>query len=373
MKLLSSVAASAVLLAGAVEAYAPPASYVTQVCFTSQLSVKPKTTHRYTTSLTTKNTHTVTSTTTKFVTPKAATSTSTVVPTTVVTVTGVPTTDTAFATSTGTETDTSTTNTVITTVVSTTVDGGPQYTTIAASAGFEPISDTIPGSTYSTPGSKKARKRNGGSAVEERSSPNPKNKLAAACKYPGDVHCYKYYDQCTTKTVWHTRTSTVAQPTVTATVTSTYTSTFTTTPGVQTTSTQTVSTTTVTTVTTTDVSTSVATATTYSSTVTSYAACATSNFANYVNGQGIIDGSPDYDDVNQMRNPATDPYDCCVAALLTPGGAYWAFVQNANVCVLLVDNTASCPANQGDVAHALYDGTTPAYTFGNAYCGQWQP
>lgn len=123
------------------------------------------------------------------------------------------------------------------------------------------------------------------------------------------------------------------------------------------------------------------TVTTYSTTITSYAACATNNLGEYVNGNAIVNGN-DGGGAQESSPGGTadnDPYDCCVAAILDPIGAAWRFVLPAATgsCYIIeqAGTNGTCPNGQAGITGNNVDtqsGATPAFAAGNANCGQFE-
>ena len=122
-------------------------------------------------------------------------------------------------------------------------------------------------------------------------------------------------------------------------------------------------------------STTVTTTITPTSTVTTdvYAACATNNFADFYNGNTIIDAFPQSAG-NATSNMLTSDsaYDCCVAAYTFPGGGPVNFVFELDVLgTCYVDTIGTqCPHPGNNPANAFYSSPgIPVAVVGNSYCG----
>ncbi|OAP64913.1 hypothetical protein AYL99_00885 [Fonsecaea erecta] len=342
---------------------------------------------RTTTSWTTRYTpctSTATVTVTKTSTPSQGTSTSTVVTTT--TSIGSTVTDTATSTLTVTNTESTTTTSTVSTTTTTTTTSSVA-STVAAPVGFIPVQTSLPGSTYSGNGggSPVSKKRD---LVHEALAPKSNVERGAQIpphgpgispnqqRNPQGVTCQMWQPspRCSVSTA--TTTTTVTGPTpppITTTVTSTVT--VTSTPGAATTTvistTTTTSTSTETDVTT---STSTETDTAFSTTTTVYAACATNNFADQYDGQGIanIIPLPNGGAYNAYQSlPDVDAYQCCVAALLsTDQILIWAWNVNDAACILGGNLPGGVCSQATQQATVITEGADE-YTFvtGNGPCG----
>jgi len=90
-----------------------------------------------------------------------------------------------------------------------------------------------------------------------------------------------------------------------------------------------------------------------------------------VNGDEIdILDSSDSNISNIVFTGATDPYDCCVSAILDPLGAFWGYssvvgcgVFETFTCGAAPDQTTSGSISTGATGNG-------GLTVGNAYCGE---
>ncbi|KAF2097158.1 hypothetical protein NA57DRAFT_77412 [Rhizodiscina lignyota] len=268
--------------------------------------------------------------------------------------------DTATSTITTLTTSSSTFDTVTTISTSTETTTTDLTSTIPAASGFLPIQSTLPGAA--------ANKRR---ELEVRSSPNPAHGLAGILsrKWGGDVTCRVFCGNCATTT--HTKTVTKTASPKTSTAFSTSTILVMSVPVADTTVSVTSTSTITASVTPTDTQVTTSTSTVYTSTTSSYAACATDNFASTVNGQAIVNGEDDEGTTGWLQYSAGDAYDCCVAAIL--GGADF-FAWSGSAC--LIDSRSTCAApvggvDQSDQGIVTVADTSSEFTISNAYCGQW--
>ncbi|KAF2487726.1 hypothetical protein BDY17DRAFT_17155 [Neohortaea acidophila] len=268
-------------------------------------------------------------------------------------------------TDTTTMTDTATTSTT-TSVVST--------STIPASAGFLPIQTTLPGSNDSLayPNEKRAMRDFGTSLGASSKKSSPGGGLRGRPQHYGDACCYHYWGRCTTTTTTTTVTSHATAQT--STITTTSTATVTITPGAVTTITMTTTETDTTTSTATTTSTETDIFTSFTSSTSVYGACQTPNRADQVFGLAIENGQPDASLTVFGINPGASgsAYDCCVAAILEPAGAYWAWHEGGEYCVIFAAD--SCDAGQASGGNGEVDtqsDAAPAFVLGNGNCGAW--
>lgn len=312
------------------------------------------------------------------ITPRATTKTMTETKTSTTTLTLVHETDTFSITTTSTDTVFTTLTALLgTTVYVTSTSTTSPTTTIAAPANFVPIKSTFPNS---------AKRRSAGSeeapiehALEERSKKRGRVYIKdrkVACSpvvYPTAVTCNGVAKVITTSTVTKTaktKTVTGTRPTSSVTTTITTVSTTTLTPVRAST---TLSFSTNTTITQTEVQ-AVTTTSTATRTIeviqpaaTFYAACASNNIVNTVNGQGIINAFYDVtngDDVQRLS--ATTPYDCCVICINTPkcGGTFYGFGQ----CILQIQVEEVCSQSNRAFDLLLSSGTDVFVS--NGLCGE---
>ena len=101
-----------------------------------------------------------------------------------------------------------------------------------------------------------------------------------------------------------------------------------------------------------------------------YAACAESNFANYVNGSANMgtDLGSRPDDASIVFSYPGSAYECCVTTILNPNSAFWFY--GFGICYTAVRNT--CLEQQFEDPSHLYvqEGVLPRFTAGNGRCGQ---
>lgn len=105
-----------------------------------------------------------------------------------------------------------------------------------------------------------------------------------------------------------------------------------------------------------------------------YGACQTPNRADEVFGLAIENGQPDASLTVFGINPGASgsAYDCCVAAILEPAGAYWAWHEGGEYCVIFAAD--SCDAGQASGGNGEVDtqsDAAPAFVLGNGNCGAW--
>ncbi|KAH8680503.1 hypothetical protein BX600DRAFT_428494 [Xylariales sp. PMI_506] len=291
-------------------------------------------------------TSTVTKTTTKTTTEKTSKLTSTVTKTSTVSVT-----------TTSTETDTATATSTINVLGA---------TTVAAAAAFTPVQSSLPGAEYGGSG--------GTDPVEKRDDITPRKNhpfgFGSGSSYPQSCKCNVWVPgKCTTKTVTSTVTTTAKPSTKVTTVTYTVTSTVV--PSATKTITITSTSTDSFTATATQTITNTETDTVTTSTTTLYAACATANLADSVNGATIVGLNGNIPYVDQAD--ADTAYDCCVAAITDPnaaGSAIWAWELPGGTGSCQIGYTATCPNPASNAVQAV-TGSAEGYVVGNGYCGAW--
>ncbi|KIW32061.1 uncharacterized protein PV07_03635 [Cladophialophora immunda] len=325
----------------------PGSQSTSTLCYTKMATTPAvwRTTTSWTTHYT-PCTSTTTVTVTKTSTPSQGTSTSTVVTTT--TSIGPTVTDTASSTLTVTNTQSTTTTSTVSTTTTTTTTSSVA-STVPAPVAFIPVQTSLPGSSYTGSGgsSPVSKKRD---LVHEALVPKSNVEPSAQIpphgpgispnqqRIPQGVTCQMWQPspRCSVSTA--TTTTTVTGPTpppTTTTVTSTVT--VTSTPGATTTVISTTTTTTTSTETDVTTSTSTETDTVFSTTTTVYAACATNNFADQYDSQGIGNVIPygvggayaAYDTLEGV-----DAYQCCVGALHSTDQIFiWAWFPD-NSCIM---------------------------------------
>nr|POE54420.1 hypothetical protein CFP56_41359 [Quercus suber] len=215
-------------------------------------------------------------------------------------------------------------------------------TTLAASPSFQPVQDTIPGSSYDG--------RAGGDPVHKRdvedgpmlvmrgtkSSNKPVGKLAGQERYAKGVSCHRWKQgKCSTVTKTVTSTVAPAKPTTTLTSTSTV-----------------------------------------------YAACATNNIADFYLGQPIssIGFTVPLDEdtmTGVLQTNTTGAYDCCVASFTLPPNRSQAYIFTGsaagNCYILYASSNDVCANGQASASFTTFQSASGTYAVGNGYCGEFIP
>ncbi|KAF2479284.1 hypothetical protein BDY17DRAFT_305291 [Neohortaea acidophila] len=257
------------------------------------------------------------------------------------------------------QTATSTSTTIYTSITSiTSTTTIPTTVTTAVQAPFLAVQDSLTGATYNPDATYQAKRKRDVALHARHHWPHQ--------GFPGPRQCWHY--TCTTTTVTSTYTKT--QRPQTSTVTQTSTSTFTSTPGATTTITVVASSTTTET-STVVATTNPATTVTIATSISPADACATNNFANYYNGNGLDGYHNSVSNFNtDVDTTAGSAADCCMAAIMNPEGQFWFFAPPSGTCSITVGNTCTA-GQQSNNAQAITvpAGTDTAAIIGNALCG----